>query len=202
MHVHPPRVTGPAVRYGSRRWSAAAVCLVALAGCGPSEPSVGSVERPAGSPATVGDGPSERRSPAVGGAAVSTRASLPASDVLRAWDRSRAGAFASGDVPALRRLYVEGSAAGVADVALLRAYLRRGVRVEGMGMQLLAVDVLSSGPRRLRLRVTDRVTGAVAVGNGLRTQLPADRASTRVVVLRREPGRARWRMVSVSGVSR
>jgi hypothetical protein len=125
-------------------------------------------------------------------------ATFPASDVLHAWDAARADAFADGDVAALRSLYVEGSDAGTSDVALLRAYLRRGLRVEEMRMQLLAVEVLREERRLLRLKVTDRLAGAVAVGEGTRVALPHDAASTRVVELRRSPG-GRWRVATVRG---
>lgn len=121
--------------------------------------------------------------------------------MLRAWDRSRADAYATGDLAALKRLYVPGSTAGAADVAVLRAYLRRGVRVEGMSMQLLAVDVLAVGPRRVRLRVTDRVAGATAVAARSWTRLPADAASTRVVELRRASRDTTWRVATVRDVS-
>ncbi len=122
----------------------------------------------------------------------------PASDVLRAWDRARSRAFADGDLAALRRLYVPGSTAGTSDVRLLRAYLDRGLHVEGMQMQLLALEVLARTPARLRLLVTDRLAEAVAVGEGVRRALPSDRASTRVVVLRRTEDGGEWRVASVS----
>ena len=116
--------------------------------------------------------------------------------VLREWDEARASAYASGSVAELRELYVGG--AGASDVRLLRSYLGRGYRVEGMRMQLLAVRVLAGGPGRWRLRVTDRLAGGDAVGHGQRLPLPRDRASTRTVRLER--GRDdRWRVVSVRG---
>ncbi|HSE10392.1 MAG TPA: hypothetical protein VLB29_17145 [Nocardioidaceae bacterium] len=124
-------------------------------------------------------------------------AGFPASDILRTWDGARSRAFAAGDVHALRRLYVDGSAAGTADERLLWAYRVRGLRVEGMRMQLIAVDVLHHDGRRLRVRVTDRLTGAVAVGPRTRLRLPADRASTRVVELRRTGHDEPWRVASV-----
>ena len=137
--------------------------------------------------------------PAAGGAVVSAAgaARFPASDVLREWDRARSQAFAEGDVEALRRLYVDGSAAGTSDVLLLRAYLARGLRVEGMRMQLLAIEVLHRDPRRVRVLVTYRLTGAVAVGRGTRTRLPHDQASTRVVELLRHDAEGPWQVASV-----
>lgn len=122
---------------------------------------------------------------------------FPASDVLRAWDGARGRAFADGDVRALRRLYVDGSTAGMSDVRLLRYYLDRGFTVGGMRMQVLTIEVLHEDARRLRLLVTDRLTGAVAVRNASRIRLPRDQASTRVVELRRQTVRSPWRVAVV-----
>jgi hypothetical protein len=117
-------------------------------------------------------------------------------EVLRAWDEARAAAYASGSVAALRDLYA--GTAGAGDVRLLRSYLRRGYRVDGMRMQLLAVSVRAHEPGSWVLRVTDRLAGGAAVGHGERIALPRDRASTRTVRLRRADD-GRWRVVSVRG---
>ena len=124
--------------------------------------------------------------------------------VLSEWDGRRAAAYSSGDVGALRSLYLPGSGAGAADVAVLRAWLRRGLRVEGLHTQVLARRVLVSRAHRLVLRVTDRVVGGVAVraaaspggatsGGGaapaVRARLPADRPGERTVTLVRHGGR-------------
>jgi hypothetical protein len=116
--------------------------------------------------------------------------------VLRTWDRARAAAYATGSVRSLRALYLAG--AGEADVRMLRSYLRRGYRVEGLRMQLLAVDVLRHRPGAWSLRVTDRVAAAAAVGYGERVALPRDRASTRTIELRRDRSGA-WRVARVRG---
>lgn len=113
-----------------------------------------------------------------------------AAGVLRAWDERRAEAWAEGDPRALRELYVD--RAGAADVRLLRRYTDRGYRVEGLTTQLLAVDVLEHAPDRWRVRVTDRVTSAVAVRGEDRVRLPRDRADTHVVTLVRANGT--WRV--------
>jgi hypothetical protein len=105
--------------------------------------------------------------------------------MLSGWDELRAEAFASGDAAALAALYAPGSVSGRRDVALLRAYADRGLLVRGMRMQLLACEVTFVGPRRVRMEVTDRLQGAVAVRRAARDptgiRLPADRASRRVV---------------------
>ncbi|MGN6575283.1 MAG: hypothetical protein ACTHKG_06325 [Nocardioides sp.] len=116
--------------------------------------------------------------------------------VLRGWDRARAAAYTAGSVRSLRELYVAG--AGEADVRLLRSYVRRGYRVEDLRMQLLSVRVLQHRPDLWALRVTDRLAGATAVGYGERVDLPRDRASTRTVLLRRDPAGA-WRVARVRG---
>ena len=128
--------------------------------------------------------------------AAASRSSLHAIDVLHAWDRRRARAYAAGDARGLRDLYVSGSTAGVRDVRLLMQYAGRGFRVEEMRMQVLAVDVIVRRPDLLRLEVTDRLHDAVAARDGLRVTLPRDQASTREITLVRS-GDGTWRVESV-----
>ena len=169
---------------------AAVVGLLGL-GAGPVEPAAPVVEpfetltsfAPQEAPVEAGPATGPATGPAVRAAAL-----------LRAWDRARAEAWASGSVGALRRLYVDG--AGASDVRLLRAYLERDLRVRDLQVQVLALEVLHRGPGEWRLRVTDRLAGGTAVGvDGARQQLPRDRATTRALALRRVEGR--WRMAAV-----
>ena len=127
--------------------------------------------------------------------AASAPARSPALDVLHGWDDARSHAWATGDVAALRRLYVAGSAAGRADARLLRRYLARGLVVRQLRMQVFAVRVMRRDEGILRMRVTDRVAGGVAVSGRQRVRLPVDRATARTVVLRRVAGE--WRVASV-----
>jgi len=118
---------------------------------------------------------------------------------LHAWDAERAAAWARGDAAALSRLYVPGSAAGAADVALLHRYAARGLVVRGLRMQVLRARVLVMRPRRLVLEVTDRLAGAVATdlhGVSVARPLPADRPTDHRLALRRLGGR--WLMATVS----
>lgn len=123
-------------------------------------------------------------------------ADVPAADVLRAWDEQRAAAYAAGSVRRLRQLYVAGSAAARSDVHVLAAYRQRGLVVEGIRTQVLALRVLEQLPRRLRLRVTDRLAAAVAVGPGTRVVLPRDRPDTRRLTLLRGADGS-WRVAAV-----
>jgi hypothetical protein len=115
--------------------------------------------------------------------------------VLRSWDDRRARAWATSDVAALGRLYTGGSHSGRHDRALLEAYADRGLRVRGLRMQVLSVEVRSATPRRMLLVVTDRLAGGVAVGRGVRVPLPADQPSTRLVAFVRAEGE--WRVAEV-----
>lgn len=122
---------------------------------------------------------------------------MRAAAVLRAWDERRARAWAEGDAARLRGLYVD--RAGAADVRLLRRYAARGLRVEDLTTQLLAVEVIGRGPGRWRLRVTDRLAGGDVVGADVRLRLPSDRADTRVVRLVRGAD-GTWRVAEVRRV--
>ena len=123
------------------------------------------------------------------------RPEVVAADVLSAWDDRRSAAYAAGDPAALRALYVPGSASGRADQAALRAYVDRGLRVDGLRTQLLAVRVLERYPRGWRLLVTDRLLGGVARGDGTAVVLPQDRPTTWRLGLRW--GVSGWRVVEV-----
>ena len=90
-----------------------------------------------------------------------------------------------------RYTFTAGSVAGAADARLLRGYRARGLRVVGMRTQVLALRVVGSGPDRLRVRVSDRLAGAVAVRGTWRQSLPRDAVSSRVVALERA-SKGRW----------
>jgi hypothetical protein len=120
-------------------------------------------------------------------ARVSVPQAVRAVTVLREWDAARAEAWQAGDAPGLRRLYVPGATAGERDVAMLRRWIARGLRVEGMSMQVFAVRVVQWRHDRLVLVVDDRLAAAraVRVADGERWDLPRDRASTRRLEFRR-----------------
>ena len=119
--------------------------------------------------------------------------------VLAAWDRQRAEAWARGDPGALAALYTTGSLAGERDVRMLRRYLTRALRVEGLRTQRLRVAVVERTDRRLVLRVRDRVVGGTVRGAGVSVRLPRDRVSGHVVTLQRRG--TGWRVAPVEPVS-
>ena len=115
---------------------------------------------------------------------------------LTRWDAGRARAWASADPAALASLYAAGSVAGRRDVRMLQGRWRdRGLRVERMRTQLISVEVEDREAGRWDLLVTDRLVGGVAVGRGLRADLPVDRPSRRRVTLLLDGGR--WQVASV-----
>ena len=160
-----------------------AVAVVAgLAGAGPAV-------RP-------GDGARAGTPPGTGAESSSVRLEARAAVLLHAWDVRRARAWAQGDVAGLRSLYVPGSGAGERDASMLRAWLRRGLRVRGLSTQLLAVRVVSRTPRRLVLDVTDRIVSGSATRSGAApVALPVDLPSQRVLVLERSV--AGWQVAAV-----
>lgn len=133
--------------------------------------------------------------------AAPARAESEALELLRDWDSRRAEAWAAGDVVALRSLYVPGSASAEADVEMLRRYVARGLVVEGLSTQVLALSLLRDPfPGTVRVEVTDRVTGGRAVTrDGAAQALPVDEASTRVVTLRQVDGA--WLVADVRDVA-
>ncbi|TIC79881.1 hypothetical protein E8D34_19625 [Nocardioides sp. GY 10113] len=139
---------------------------------------------PAGRPAATPDVPV-----VVDAAPVAETPEGVALRVLHTWDRRRARAWARQDAAALGSLYAPGSVAGARDAAMLGAWAERGVRVRGLRIQLLGIEVRQHGPRRLVVVVTDRVVRGRGVGPGGVVRLPRDRESTRRLVLVRPAGR-------------
>lgn len=119
--------------------------------------------------------------------------------VLREWDRRRAAAWAGGDTAALAALYDGPSTARRRDLAMLRAYAGRGLRVEGMTTQVLSVRVVARTRDRLIVVMVDRLATATAVGPGVHRRLPGGSATRHALVLHRVG--ERWRVARVRAVA-
>ena len=113
--------------------------------------------------------------------------------MLHDWDARREAAWAASDPGRLRRLYTPGSSAGRADVRLLRAYAVRGFVVRRLETQVFAVRALRTTPRRITLRVFDRVAGGEVASAGKPRPLPSTRPALRDVTFQRLGGA--WRGV-------
>lgn len=159
----------------TRTTLASLVLVVAAAGCSPAPP--------AAPPRTDVPAP-----------VVATPARSPLG-LLHAWDRRRAAAWATGDARALRSLYVEGAAAGVRDLAMLRSWSERGLTVAPLEVQVLAGRVVARGRGRVTFVVTERLARAEARAGADTWLLPRGREATRRVTLWRVDGR--WRVASV-----
>lgn len=208
--LQPPPRRVPTPRHRQRRSAglpvAAIVVLLVLATA--AWGLAGPPQRPSGTAALAAQDPAVPTTtrPSAGSSPTTrTRYAVPddelarATALLRRWDRARSAAYAQGDAAALRRLYVGGS--GTADVAILRAYAARGLRVHGLRLQLVEVEVLRHRPGEWRLRVVDRLAAGRVVGAGRSVRLPRDRAEAQLVTLVR--GRhGRWWVEEVREVRR
>lgn len=118
-------------------------------------------------------------------------------EVVHDWDTQRSAAWAEGDVEALAGLYVPGAAVGRDDAAMLSVYVARGLRVQGLETQLLAVDEIRSDEDEMVLEVTDRVHAGTVTGAdvGVERALPRDAVSVRRLTFRVYEGA--WRVVRV-----
>jgi hypothetical protein len=172
----------------------ACILLLALAGLVVAAVWLGSWVRGAGRVDRTPSATAATAAPAV------RSAGAAALGILHTWDAERARAYARGRPRRLQGLYVPGSSAGRADLELLRRYHRRGLRVTGMRTQVLSLAVVEHRAGLWRLRVTDRLVGAVAVGPGGRTTLPRDRPSGHEITLMRARDGA-WRVAGVREVS-
>jgi hypothetical protein len=93
-------------------------------------------------------------------AAASQRPVPDPAGVLAGWDERRADAWARADAGALADLYAPGSRSGAADVRLLRAYARRGLRVEGLTTQVLALRVVEARDQDSAAASTSRTSSS------------------------------------------
>jgi hypothetical protein len=103
--------------------------------------------------------------------------------ILRTWDQRRAEAWVHGDVAELKSLYSVGSRTGMADQAMLRSYVKRGLVVDKMNTQVLSAEVRLITEQRIVLVVTDRLATAIAQGKGFSRALPSDQPTSHMIEL-------------------
>jgi hypothetical protein len=121
--------------------------------------------------------------------------------VLRRLDQRRSAAFARGDVEALDRIYVSGSAALRRDAATLGALVRRGLTASRLRMDVRAAVLRSTTGGRVVLEVVDRMPAYDLVDRAARvvgTQ-PGRGDRTWTVTLVAEAGaRGEWRIAAIT----
>jgi len=110
-------------------------------------------------------------------------------------DRRRESAYAANAPASLRAVYVAGSAVLRHDLAMLEAYAQRGVRLTGVRLRTLDVQLLGRSGPYVRLRVVDRLDRPTAHGADGSVRLPRDRATPRVIVVR--DAADGWRIAAV-----
>lgn len=96
-------------------------------------------------------------------------------------------------------MYVEGSRELGVDRRNLRAYLARGLRVEGVSVTVRRLTVVEVHRDRVRLRVVDELGPLVATTvDGRARPLPDDRPTCHLIDLRHEGG---WRIARIVAVA-
>lgn len=116
--------------------------------------------------------------------------------LLGGLDAARAHAFVTDDEAGLRDVYADDRTAR-ADIAVLRSYRERRLRLEGMLMVRESCRVTARSSRRMTLDVVDRLAPTrVRASDGAERDLPRDQPTRRVVILERTP--AGWRVAEVS----
>jgi hypothetical protein len=133
--------------------------------------------------------PSPAESLRAPGPHTATGATAHASLVLSAWDARRAEAWSRADPSDLARLYTARSRAGASDVADLRRWRARHLRVVGLRQQVARLRVLVDTSRWLSLAVTERTVDGVAVRGHRRTALPTSGWVTHWIRMRYVHGR-------------
>jgi len=119
--------------------------------------------------------------------------------VLARLDATRERAWRSGSVGLLAQVYAAGSPELELDQANLRSYLDRGLRVDGVSLDVRRLAVVEEHRHRVRLRIVDELGPLEATTSDGRTRaLPQDRPTCHLIDLRRDGG---WRIARVVTVA-
>ncbi|MGW6198427.1 protein kinase domain-containing protein [Kribbella sp. NPDC055110] len=107
---------------------------------------------------------------------------------LQALDAQRAQAFWTLDLNALDRIYVPGSAPWRTDRALLSAYRKQNVRIQGLRITIESTAITRRTATTVTLKTTDHLTAGQAVDHtGTTTPLPPGPSATRLITLTTTP---------------
>ncbi len=120
--------------------------------------------------------------------------------VLTRLDRWRSKAFVRARPGLLDQVYAHGSRSGRRDRAILLDYHRRGVGLERVRLEVSVLRVVGRARGAVTLRVVERLRPTHAVlPSGVRTSLPRDAATRRLLHLVRTP--RGWRIAGVRRIA-
>ncbi|PVU83884.1 hypothetical protein DDP54_13780 [Cellulomonas sp. WB94] len=116
--------------------------------------------------------------------AVATAAADPV-DAARRLTQVRAEVISAGDVGALTSVEVPGSRAQLADAAILTDLAARGLRIEGLAVEVTAAELVSAVENRAEIAVTSTTSGyrLLRPDGTTESTVPAGRLRTVVLVL-------------------
>jgi len=115
--------------------------------------------------------------------------------VLTRLDAAREAAYRTGNPALLADVYSPASTVLRRDRRTLRAYERRGVRLEGVRLEIHHVHVVERDATQVRLRVIDRLARPVAHTAAGDVALPQDLPTRRLITL--VAHRGGWRIAAV-----
>ncbi|MDQ3484104.1 MAG: hypothetical protein M3445_01610 [Actinomycetota bacterium] len=115
--------------------------------------------------------------------------------VLARLDAIRERAWRSGSAGLLTQVYAAGSPELELDQANLRAYLDRGLRVDGVSLDVRRLTVVDRHRHRVRLRIVDQLGPLEATtSDGRARSLPRDRPTCHLIDLRHD---GNWRVARI-----
>ncbi|TCC65883.1 hypothetical protein E0H73_02840 [Kribbella pittospori] len=120
---------------------------------------------------------------------------------LQALDARRAQAFWALEPSLLDKIYVPGSKPWTTDRALIVAYSKQQLRVQGLRIRIDSTTVERSTMTSVTLRTVDHlIAGSLVDRHGTSTPLPPATPTTRLITLATSPGTPAWRIATITNV--
>jgi protein kinase-like protein len=120
---------------------------------------------------------------------------------LQALDAQRAQAFWALEPSILDKIYVPGSKPWTSDRALIVAYSKQQLRVQGLSIRIDSTTVERRTTTSVTLRTVDHLIGGGLVDrHGTRTPLPPATPTTRLITLTTNPSTPAWRIAAITNV--
>lgn len=120
---------------------------------------------------------------------------------LQALDAQRAQAFWALEPSILDKIYVPGSRPWTSDRALIVAYSKQQLRVQGLRIRIDSTTVERRTPTTVTLRTVDHlIAGSLVDRHGTSTPLPPATPTTRLITLTTNPRTPAWRIATITNV--